>query len=552
MAYTALLRPLGAPAQRIARGARLGTAPEAGENRETSGDPAAHPEPNGTLLGLSGDATDTRSRTAARVLVRALLVWLPGGALVLGALAPYDGTGEVLAQTARRVEEAAQLELAGRLLEARLSGARSDLQLLAASTTLRGYLRDSSAAPRAALMRDLFAFIATRPWCEGVRVVQVTGVTVLVERAPDEAACGTAQAHAVLRLPAGDPYLERVDQAAHEPPGTRLCLGLPVEVEAGGRAALLVETDAERLLGDLRGVAPGDAGPYVLDARGRWVLPPEQVGDRREPASQDQEVRGWQGPASGTWRLLTYPPLAEGSPGSNARRSRPVLLGFAFLAAFGVAARILGKTVEARRQAERRIREELDPFRLVSDYVPSPDYPAKPITAKGLCHTLERDGNARPGGSAAEGPPRPAKSEAGGIDPETLSRLQALEADGLPGFLAGLARDFDEGFAERFEEMEAAVRDGDAAALRSAAHNLKGSSGILGARGMADLCRDLEALGLEGRTEGAKGWLARLEREYEAVMSVLHESVTSLREHPEGETRYLSRGFRRGPGAPVG
>jgi HPt (histidine-containing phosphotransfer) domain-containing protein len=111
------------------------------------------------------------------------------------------------------------------------------------------------------------------------------------------------------------------------------------------------------------------------------------------------------------------------------------------------------------------------------------------------------------------------------VDPDTLSRLKALEADGLQGFLAGLARDFDEGFAERLGEMEAAVRSGDSAALRRAAHNLKGSSGILGARGMAELCRRLEDLAEEGRMAGAEGWLARLEREHEAVMSVLRAAA---------------------------
>jgi CheY-like chemotaxis protein/HPt (histidine-containing phosphotransfer) domain-containing protein len=153
------------------------------------------------------------------------------------------------------------------------------------------------------------------------------------------------------------------------------------------------------------------------------------------------------------------------------------------------------------------------------------DYLAKPVGTESLRRIIERYGSASQGGVAAEGPSIMPRREATVVDPDTLSRLKALEADGLQGFLAGLARDFDEGFAERLGEMEAAVRSGDSAALRRAAHNLKGSSGILGARGMAELCRRLEDLAEEGRMAGAEGWLARLEREHEAVMSVLRAAA---------------------------
>jgi HPt (histidine-containing phosphotransfer) domain-containing protein len=113
------------------------------------------------------------------------------------------------------------------------------------------------------------------------------------------------------------------------------------------------------------------------------------------------------------------------------------------------------------------------------------------------------------------------------VDQQTLSNLKALERDG-PGFLDALVHEFDEGFRERLGDMRLAARENDCAALRGAVHSVKGSAGIVGAEGMATLCRELEGLCAEGRTAGADVLLASLAREHEAVLSVLREAAQSV------------------------
>jgi PAS domain S-box-containing protein len=152
------------------------------------------------------------------------------------------------------------------------------------------------------------------------------------------------------------------------------------------------------------------------------------------------------------------------------------------------------------------------------------DYLAKPTDLDALREMLARRAAPAREGRAAEA--RPGRRTTL-IDAEALSHLKALERDG-PGFLAVLVREFDEGFRERLGDMQLAARENDGAALRGAAHSIKGSAGIVGAEGMASLCRRLEHLGSEGRVSGAEALIASLAHEHEAVMSVLREAVDSV------------------------
>jgi CheY-like chemotaxis protein/HPt (histidine-containing phosphotransfer) domain-containing protein len=152
------------------------------------------------------------------------------------------------------------------------------------------------------------------------------------------------------------------------------------------------------------------------------------------------------------------------------------------------------------------------------------DYLAKPTDLDTLKKTLERHAPSTSAGSPAE----PTSEGAGTlVAQQALSNLKALERDG-PGFLAVLVHDFDEGFRERLGDMRLAARENDGAALRGAAHSVKGSAGIVGAEGMASLCRRLELLAGEGQTAGADTLIASLTHEHEAVMSVLREAVASV------------------------
>ena len=152
------------------------------------------------------------------------------------------------------------------------------------------------------------------------------------------------------------------------------------------------------------------------------------------------------------------------------------------------------------------------------------DYLAKPTDHDSLRQTLERHARSptdgRPAGPAAD-------RGATLVDQQALSNLKALERDG-PGFLEVLVREFDEGFRERLGDMQLAARENDGAALSGAAHSVKGSAGIVGAEGMASLCRRLEQLADEGQTAAAETLIASLTHEHEAVMSVLREAVESV------------------------
>jgi HPt (histidine-containing phosphotransfer) domain-containing protein len=81
-------------------------------------------------------------------------------------------------------------------------------------------------------------------------------------------------------------------------------------------------------------------------------------------------------------------------------------------------------------------------------------------------------------------------------EPETLDRsvvnvLLELGAD-IPGFSDELVGDFTSAVARHTAGMRAAVRSGSGQALGFAAHALRGSCGIIGARRMARLCDEIE------------------------------------------------------------
>ena len=151
------------------------------------------------------------------------------------------------------------------------------------------------------------------------------------------------------------------------------------------------------------------------------------------------------------------------------------------------------------------------------------DYLAKPTDLESLERVLGRHAPSSPDSRPAE--PAPQRGLAL-VDQQALSSLKALEQDG-PGFLAALVREFDESVHERLGDMHLAARDNDGAALRGAAHSLKGSAGIVGAQGMADLCQRLERLASDGETAAAEPLIAGLAHEHQAVMSVLRETVAA-------------------------
>lgn len=83
------------------------------------------------------------------------------------------------------------------------------------------------------------------------------------------------------------------------------------------------------------------------------------------------------------------------------------------------------------------------------------------------------------------------------LDAGTLRQLQEL-GDDDPDFLPGVLRSFRTHATSAVATLEAAVRAGDAAAVKRAAHSLKGGAGNVGARGLASRCAALEAVAVGG------------------------------------------------------
>jgi len=74
---------------------------------------------------------------------------------------------------------------------------------------------------------------------------------------------------------------------------------------------------------------------------------------------------------------------------------------------------------------------------------------------------------------------------------------------------------------EGIEVIRKAIAEGDAEALFQAAHALKSSSGMVGALPLAEMIKELEALGQSGDLSLASDLFARAEREFHAVQHAI-------------------------------
>ena len=72
-----------------------------------------------------------------------------------------------------------------------------------------------------------------------------------------------------------------------------------------------------------------------------------------------------------------------------------------------------------------------------------------------------------------------------------------------------------------FHALRAAIAAGQPGKVRKAAHSLKSSSANVGADALAQLCRDMEQLGRDERSDGAAAILSDMEREFQAVRDSL-------------------------------
>ncbi len=109
------------------------------------------------------------------------------------------------------------------------------------------------------------------------------------------------------------------------------------------------------------------------------------------------------------------------------------------------------------------------------------------------------------------------------IDQSVLASLRQLERDTDEDLLGELIELFFEDAPARLKCLRGALAQGDANGFMRAAHSLKGSSGNLGARGMAALCADLEQRARSGTLDGVEAIVATLEKEFELVRRALEQ-----------------------------
>ena len=82
------------------------------------------------------------------------------------------------------------------------------------------------------------------------------------------------------------------------------------------------------------------------------------------------------------------------------------------------------------------------------------------------------------------------------------------------------------------EEIETAIKQGDAVALERAAHSLKATAGNLCAPDVVLLASQLEAIGRLGTLAEAPTLLAQLERTIQQLVAVLTRQITPTNSSP--------------------
>jgi HPt (histidine-containing phosphotransfer) domain-containing protein len=103
------------------------------------------------------------------------------------------------------------------------------------------------------------------------------------------------------------------------------------------------------------------------------------------------------------------------------------------------------------------------------------------------------------------------------VDWVVLLSLEEAQVEGEPDVVVELIDLYVEDTPRRLAAIRGALAARDLAALRRAAHGLKGSSASLGARPVEMLCEKLERLPGSELLQGGAILLARLEREFARV-----------------------------------
>jgi CheY-like chemotaxis protein/HPt (histidine-containing phosphotransfer) domain-containing protein len=144
------------------------------------------------------------------------------------------------------------------------------------------------------------------------------------------------------------------------------------------------------------------------------------------------------------------------------------------------------------------------------------DYLAKPYSVDQLQRTLRRWLPGPPEAHDEQGDSKDTAAEtaAGAIDFRVLEQFRELDPQGGTGLMRQIVDVFLQSSDQMVLQLQQAVAEGNAEALRQSAHSLKSSSANVGAQTLSELFRSLEGFGREGNLDAAEGLLDTMRLEY--------------------------------------
>jgi CheY-like chemotaxis protein len=110
------------------------------------------------------------------------------------------------------------------------------------------------------------------------------------------------------------------------------------------------------------------------------------------------------------------------------------------------------------------------------------------------------------------------------LDPETVEGLWELGGD-TPGLLEELADTFIEGAPAQIAALHGAVARADLVTVARAAHQLKGSCAVVGARSMGGLAAQIEAAAVDNAPEHLPATVALMELSFQSTRAALRAAT---------------------------
>jgi len=151
------------------------------------------------------------------------------------------------------------------------------------------------------------------------------------------------------------------------------------------------------------------------------------------------------------------------------------------------------------------------------------DYLPKPLRQEDLKAVLERWLGGRPELRPEDSSPLAEGKEGRGavIDARALDSIRALQHPGGPDLVQRVTSIYLVDTPKTLAQLSEAVERSDGQAVRNAAHSLKSSSASVGAMRLAELSRDMEALGKSNRIAECERSLPALQQEFVRVQKAL-------------------------------